>query len=119
MANVGRPGDAAALDGLSKLYPLAAGRSTDFQYGGTSSRMVPTTYRERWAVQRQEPIDVGGQPRQAWVVQHQSEFVGGAFSGEATLWIDLATNAPLRLEVGLVRGVWQLRPFSATGITVP
>jgi hypothetical protein len=106
--------------GFAQLFPLAVGKSASFQRFGLTAQSTPVTYQEDWRVLRREPLTVGDQTRDTWVVERRSEFVGGSFSGELTYWVDAATLVSLKMERGMVRGTWTGQtPYMATAIVVP
>lgn len=76
----------------------------------------------RWEIEvlRQERVTVPAGTFDAWVVQiTETGFGSNQHKSERSYWFDRASNAPVKLEVNLIRGITQLRSWEAKAVIRP
>jgi hypothetical protein len=107
-------------NGLAALWPLSPGRTANFTFIGRTQDQSTFRYAERWSVERQETVTIGGTQRSVFVLTRTQEgMFNNNYLGTETYWLDAETQTWLKRTVAVTRGRAAGSNWEAQSIVVP
>jgi hypothetical protein len=106
--------------GMAALFPLAAGKRSEFGYFGGVG-LTSAQYSETWAVTGEQIVSLPAGQMRVWVIERREEVVtGGVFAARWTYWYAPDALLFVRVAYEHIRGREPADPaWQATRLTLP
>lgn len=109
------PGDRLYQNGRAQLSSLLSGAASGerrFDYFGVNLFGLSTHVLETWRLAGFQPIQVPAGTFDAVRLERQFEIIGTSYTYLQTVWLDRATNAPVKVEVSHLNAIMAPTLFS-------
>ncbi|TCH97035.1 hypothetical protein EJV46_17080 [Roseococcus sp. SYP-B2431] len=115
---LGHPSDTIIRSAMQSLYPMAAGRQSEFSVFLTGQSGLSLPFTERYRVEGEEKVVIGNREYDTWIVSHIRNGGGPSnFMGEDIYWIDKINGIQLKRVIRQSLGAVAVRRnFTASSV---